>query len=127
MTPFEWAALVVAGALGSVARLLLTTTVQHAVRRPRTDLPLGTFVVNASGSLALGLLLGWQRHHGLSSSALVIAGTGFCGAFTTFSTFAAETVALLERSVARVAFANMAVTFAVSCGAIALGLLVASL
>jgi len=46
----------------------------------------GTLAVNVAGSLVLGLLLGWHPDHDV----LLILGTGFCGALTTFGTFALE-------------------------------------
>jgi CrcB protein len=52
--------------------------------------PVGTLAVNVAGSLALGLLAG------VGPPAATVAGTGLLGAFTTFSTFAADAVALAE-------------------------------
>jgi len=65
-----------------VARLLLGTRIE-------TPLPWGTFAVNILGSFLLGALSGV----GNQTIALLL-GVGFCGAFTTYSTFAAETTAL---------------------------------
>ena len=65
-----------------VARLLLGTRIQ-------SPLPWGTFTVNILGSLLLGLLTGVGNQ-----TIALLAGVGFCGAFTTYSTFAAETTAL---------------------------------
>jgi len=62
-----------------VGRLLLGTRIE-------TPLPWGTFAVNVLGSFVLGLLTGV----GNQTIALLV-GVGFCGAFTTYSTFAAET------------------------------------
>jgi CrcB protein len=65
-----------------VARLLLGTRIS-------TPLPWGTFTVNILGSFLLGLLTGIGNQ-----TIALLAGVGFCGAFTTYSTFAAETTAL---------------------------------
>ncbi|MEV5963494.1 fluoride efflux transporter CrcB [Kribbella sp. NPDC051952] len=65
-----------------VGRLLLGTRIE-------TPLPWGTFTVNVLGSFVLGMLVGVGNH-----TIALLAGTGFCGAFTTYSTFAAETTAL---------------------------------
>ncbi|WP_433167687.1 fluoride efflux transporter CrcB [Kribbella sp. CA-247076] len=54
-----------------------------------TPLPWGTFTVNILGSFVLGLLTGVTDR-----TTTVLVGVGFCGAFTTYSTFAAETTAL---------------------------------
>jgi CrcB protein len=54
-----------------------------------TPLPWGTFTVNVLGSFVLGLLTGVT-----DQTTTLLVGVGFCGAFTTYSTFAAETTAL---------------------------------
>jgi CrcB protein len=87
------ASLFVAGALGAPARYLLDGFVQSRTHRV---FPWGTFVVNVSGSFVLGIITGWALYHGLGNLPHVAIGTGFCGAFTTFSTFSYETVRLLE-------------------------------
>jgi CrcB protein len=87
------ASLVIGGALGAPARYLLEGYVQH---RTRGVFPLGTFVVNVSGSFALGVVTGLALYHGLGNLPRVALGTGLCGAFTTFSTFSYETIRLLE-------------------------------
>jgi len=65
-----------------VGRWLLNNTT-------RTPLPWGTFTVNILGSFVLGLLTGVTDR-----TTTLLVGVGFCGAFTTYSTFAAETTAL---------------------------------
>ncbi|HEX3793731.1 MAG TPA: CrcB family protein [Acidimicrobiales bacterium] len=83
----------VAGGLGAMARALLI----HEVGRRRSDpLPLGTMVVNASGSFVLGLLTGCSMYHGLGPHELSIAGVGLCGGYTTWSTASWESVHLLR-------------------------------
>jgi CrcB protein len=59
-------------------------------------LPWGTFLVNISGSFVLGLLTGLSLSNHLSPLVKALLGTGFCGAYTTFSTFTFETIRLLE-------------------------------
>jgi len=83
----------VAGAFGAPARYLLEGYVQ---RRARRAFPLGTLVVNVSGSLVLGFLTGLALYHAFPATPKTVLGTGFCGAYTTFSTFAYETVHLAE-------------------------------
>ncbi len=82
-------ALAVAGAGGGGAgcRYLMDRAIQG---RRRSTFPFGTLAVNVSGSLT-GLL----TYHGLSSRVLAVAGTGFCGGFTTWSTASWESVRLL--------------------------------
>lgn len=83
---------VLGGAVGAVARWATDRAVQ---RRHGGDLPWGTFVVNASGSLLLGVVLGASVGHD-ADLWLALLATGFCGAYTTFSTFSFEVVRLAE-------------------------------
>jgi len=80
--------------LGGAARLLLGGWVQD---RFGSSFPLGTLVINISGSLLLGFLL----HYALETPAIgadvrALLTTGLCGGYTTFSTFSYETVRLVE-------------------------------
>lgn len=79
------------GTLGAPARYLLDRAVQ---RRHESVFPWGTLAVNLLGCLILGLLTGAAQ--ALPKDLVVFAGTGICGAFTTFSTFGYETTRLLE-------------------------------
>ena len=81
------------GAIGAPARYLTDRFVQ---RRLGGVFPWGTLTVNVTGSFLLGFLLGLQFARGLPDGVTTLLGTGFCGAFTTFSTFGYETVRLLE-------------------------------
>ncbi len=81
------------GLLGAPSRYLVDRAVS---RRIESDLPWGTFLVNVSGSLLLGLLTGLSLTHHLAPTTKALLATGFCGAYTTFSTFSFETVRLLE-------------------------------
>ena len=78
-----------AGAIGAPARFVLERVIR--ARWP-ADWPWGTFVVNVSGSLALGVVVGLALAQSLDPDVRTIVGTGFLGAYTTFSTYAYETV-----------------------------------
>ncbi|HEY6427323.1 MAG TPA: CrcB family protein [Acidimicrobiales bacterium] len=80
-----------AGGVGAVLRALL---IHHIGLRRADPLPVGTLVVNASGSLLLGILTGLSLYHGLGSHALAVAGVGLCGGYTTWSTASWETIHL---------------------------------
>ena len=90
--------------------------------RTRGAFPWGTFVVNVSGCLILGLLTGLGLYHGLGPTARTIVGTGGLGAYTTFSTFTFETVRLAEEGAAGNALANVGASLAVGLLAAAAGL-----
>jgi len=59
--------------------------------------PLGTFVINLSGSLLLGFLYALHAREALPEPLWLMLGVGVCGAYTTFSTFGLETIRLLEK------------------------------
>lgn len=86
--PVVIAAALVGGA-GAIARFLLDGAVSQRLRR---DFPYGTLAVNVSGSFALGLLSGAA----VAPDALAVAGTGFLGGYTTFSTWMLESHRLEE-------------------------------
>ncbi|HEX5565467.1 MAG TPA: fluoride efflux transporter CrcB [Streptomyces sp.] len=81
------------GMIGAPLRYLTDKAVQA---RHDSVLPLGTFTVNITGCFVLGALAAAAAVHGLPPKVLLLLGTGVCGALTTFSTFAFETVRLLE-------------------------------
>jgi CrcB protein len=95
------------GGLGAIARFGLDGAVAARLGR---QLPFGTLAVNLSGAFALGLLTAT-----LSGDAYRIAGTGFLGAYTTFSTWMFESHRLGEDGRLRAAALNLA-------GSLALGL-----
>jgi CrcB protein len=83
-----------AGGLGAVARFVLDGAL---TARRSWRYPMGTTVINLSGSFLLGLLAGLAARQLLPGSALLVLGTGFLGGYTTFSTAAFETVRLIEQ------------------------------
>ena len=85
--------LIVAGMIGAPTRYLVDG---YVLDRTGDRLPIGTFVINVSGSFVLGVLTGLVLYHAFPATPKTILGTGFCGAYTTFSTFAYECVRLAE-------------------------------
>lgn len=57
---------------------------------------MGTFIINTLGSFVLGLVTGLAAHHTLPTATTTVIGIGFCGGFTTWSTYCWETIALAE-------------------------------
>lgn len=108
-----------AAAVGAPARYLLDKALTS---RRGSVLPIGTMTVNVTGALLLGLLAGLAAHHGLSEAVVTVAGTGFCGAYTTFSTFSYETMRLVEDGSLAEAGANVAVSLLTGLLAAAAGL-----
>jgi CrcB protein len=89
----QWTLLQVAvgGAIGSVARFLVTAGVARACL---PGFPLGTLVVNVTGSFVMGVLFVVMTREGRFSPMLM---TGVLGGFTTFSAFSLDAVCLWER------------------------------
>jgi CrcB protein len=85
----------VGGFIGAIARFLVARWVGVLVE---TRFPLGTFVINISGSFLLGVIgtMVAQKVFANSDAVRLALGVGFLGAYTTFSTFAFETHALFE-------------------------------
>jgi fluoride exporter len=107
------------GIVGAPSRYLLD---QFVTGRTSSGLPWGTMAINLSGSLLLGFLTGLTLAGHLPPTAKALLGTGFCGAYTTFSTFTFETVRLMENGRFLSAAGNVLVSVAVGLGAAAAGL-----
>jgi CrcB protein len=114
----------VAGAIGAPARYLVDRAVQRRVGR--TLFPWGTFVVNVTGSLVLGVLTGAALYHGFHGAPETWLATGFCGAYTTFSTFTFETLGLAEAGDRTPAIANVVTSVVAGTTAAAFGLAIAA-
>ena len=96
-----WVAL--AGSAGALARFGLDGAVR---RRWPTTFPWATLVVNVTGSLLLGVVVGLVLFSGEPDALRTVVGTGFCGGYTTFSTTSVETVRLLQDGRRRQAAGN---------------------
>lgn len=123
MTPLAWLALATAGAIGAPLRYLVDSTIGN--RAPGV-FPWGTLSVNVTGSLISGFLTGLALRHGLADTSETVLVAGFCGAFTTFSTFSYETVAFLEQGAHREAIRNTIATLASGLTAATAGLALAA-
>lgn len=118
MPPIDPAHLVgTGGAVGALARYYLGQAVD------RGSFPVGTLFVNVVGSFLLGLVTFLAP----AESVALFVGTGACGSFTTFSSFAVDTVRLWEEGRPAVAAGNAAVNLAGALAAIGLAWLLTSL
>ena len=114
-----------AGGLGAVVRFLVDGLVDGLARR--TSVPLGTLVINVSGSLLLGLVTGWWAAHTGDPGLRLVLGTGFLGGYTTFSTASVEAARLALSGRGWAAVAQVAGMLVLSVTAAALGLWLGSL
>ena len=119
MSALGWVAFVIAGAVGAPLRYVVDGLIGQ---RTKGAFPLGILLINVSGSFLLGLVTGLGLHHGLGRTPRIVMGPGFCGAFTTFSTFTYETVRLIEEGDIAEAVTNLRLTVLVAGAAAALGL-----
>lgn len=102
--------------VGGILRYLISILIKY-----QSGFPWATFIVNIAGCLIIGLLWGWSsRSSSLSENVMLLLSVGFCGGFTTFSTFSKESVALLQAG----NYLTLAVYIASS---IAIGILFAAL
>ncbi|MEX0772131.1 MAG: fluoride efflux transporter CrcB [Balneolales bacterium] len=86
-------AVALAGALGAVCRFLMDTLVRS---QNESYFPWGTFVVNISGSFALGIIAALALRFDIPEVFTIAASTGFLGAYTTFSGWMVQTIELIE-------------------------------
>lgn len=83
-------------AIGGVARFVLTAAVQD---RAGLDFPFGTLLINVTGSFLLGFLFRFTAESSVISHDLrLLLTTGFCGGYTTFSTFSLDTAGEIQRA-----------------------------
>jgi len=123
MSNTAWLAFLVAAAIGAPARYLIDGLVQD---HTGGAFPWGTFVVNLSGCLLLGLLTGFALYHGLDPTVRTVIGTGGLGAYTTFSTFTFETVRLAEEGAVDDALRNALGSVLADLAAASVGLAIAA-
>ncbi|MDP7991894.1 fluoride efflux transporter CrcB [Bacillus sp. MHSD_36] len=79
----------IGGFFGAITRFAISNWFK---KRNKTSFPIATFLINITGAFLLGYIIG----NGVSTSWQLLLGTGFMGAFTTFSTFKLESVQLLN-------------------------------
>ena len=121
MRSFLWISL---GALaGANARYLLS---RAAARSLSTAFPFGTLIINLTGSFVLGWFLVWTTERALVDPRwrLLIA-IGFCGSYTTFSSYAFETFAYFEQGHWHLLAANILANNVLCFGAVLAGAIVA--
>ena len=109
----------IGGGFGSIARFILAKYFNSS-----TDgIPYGTFFANVLGSLLIGLILGFAaKNEALNSNQTLFLATGFCGGFTTFSTFAYENHVFLKSGDFMNFFLYAVGSFALGFAAVFLGM-----
>ncbi|MEU8508536.1 fluoride efflux transporter CrcB [Streptomyces brevispora] len=118
----NWLLVIAGAAVGAPLRYLTDRAVQS---RHDTVFPWGTFAVNVTGCLALGLLTGAVTAGAATSHVQLLLGTGLCGALTTYSTFSYETLRLAEDGARLYAAANVVASVVAGLGAVFAGVTLA--
>jgi CrcB protein len=126
----------VGSAVGGLARFVVGTWLQGRLDdwAPRTGsapflpFPIGTLIVNVTGSFLLGAILVVVSRQGAHANATrLLLAVGLCGGYTTFSTFSSDTVGLLENGGGALAMLNVVASVALALLAVLSGAFVARL
>jgi CrcB protein len=110
-----------AGFVGAIARVLVATL----FGRLNIRFPLGTLVINVTGSMFLGWFLTYVGSRNVSDITRLAIGAGFVGAYTTFSTFMYESSRLADEGAGLEALANLLGSLVLGILAVRLGMLIA--
>ncbi len=117
----RYLAIAVAGSAGALLRYVLA----NQIGRLNLRFPLGTFIINITGSLFLGWFLTFVAKHNISDTTRLAIGVGFVGAYTTFSTFMYESNRLADDGAGFEAIMNLLGSLIVGIMAIRAGMMLA--
>jgi CrcB protein len=110
-----------AGFFGAIARFFVATLFGNLGKA----FPIGTLVINVSGSLFLGWFLTYCTSRNVSDMTKLAIGTGFVGAYTTFSTFMFESNSLIDNAQGLAAILNLLGSLILGILAVRLGIMIA--
>lgn len=116
----NWIAVFVGGGLGSWCRYGLSQWIDSS------SFPWATLLANALACLALGLMTGYSSHQGWAAPWKLLAATGFCGGFSTFSTFSGDAIALMEQGFPWTALGYVCISLVIGVLALYIGLFLSS-
>ena len=120
----------IGSAVGGLARYVLGTWLQsrlddwapRGAAPPFLPFPIGTLIVNVTGSFLLGAILVIVARQGPQANATrLLLAVGLCGGYTTFSTFSSDTVGLLEHGGGALAMLNVVASVALALAAVFAG------
>lgn len=110
----------IGGGIGSILRYLTSLL---TAKYFQSYFPLGTFIVNMLGCLAIGILFGvFERQQVANQELKFLLITGFCGGYTTFSTFAAENISLFQSGNYLTAYLYTAASVLIGLAAVWIGM-----
>lgn len=120
MSNFFWVFL--GGGLGSICRYGIAKSLESS----NFNFPLATLLANALACIILGYLVGLQLKADLSDTMKLMLMTGFCGGFSTFSTFSNETLQLFQNGQILYAMINIGLSLIICLAFIFIGIKLAS-
>jgi fluoride exporter len=100
----EYLVISIGGILGANARYLLAN---WAAQRIGAGFPYGTFIINISGAIVLGIFMAFMQDRVVHANYRLFFATGFCGAYTTFSTLTYESLRLFQDGSFLLGFTNI--------------------
>lgn len=112
----------IGGFIGSYFRYLLSLYIEQKLL---STFPYGTFAVNILGCFLIGLLFGLSKQFDIAPEYRLLLGVGFCGGFTTFSTFSYEGIMLLQDAQFLVGFLYGGLSLIIGFFAAWIGLIIA--
>ncbi len=118
----SWIYVFLGGGAGSLVRYFIARGLTHY----HLTFAWATLLANTLSCIVLGALLGWSMRSGLQESWRLLLMVGFCGGFSTFSTFTAETFAFLQKGDWTAAGLNMLASVLVCLGALWVGIKITS-
>ncbi len=104
-------AVFIGGGLGSLARYGISLLIPKEV----SNFPLATFISNLLACIILAILVKYGLNNKIEDRTMLLAATGFCGGFSTFSTFSLENIRLIQEGFVGVAVLNGIISI-VACG-----------
>ncbi len=121
MNEASWVAL--GGIFGAVSRFLIS---KWTARYITASFPVATMFINLTGSLLIGFFLVWTTERVLADPRWrLLVAIGFCGAFTTYSSFAFETLKMYEQGAVKLALLNIMGNNLAALGAVLVGAVIA--
>lgn len=116
----NWIAVFIGGGLGSGCRYGLSQYISSST------FPWATLAANGLACLVLGLVTGYSSRYGWSAPWKLLAATGFCGGFSTFSTFSGEAFVLAEEGLHWSALGYVFISLLIGLSALYIGLFLSS-
>lgn len=113
----------IGGALGAATRYVLGNWISKKSQK-LSPFPVGTWIINWTGSFFLGLLAQLHLSNQIDEWLWFFAGVGFCGAYTTFSTFGNETITLIQSKKIKLAIIYVATSIIAGVIAATIGLII---